>query len=1064
MLNLSTMYLLRQKPPKLIKFFTILAFILFATQEIFAQRTITGTVSNASTAEKLGGVSVAVKGTNQGAFTDANGNYSVNISNDQAVLIFSYIGFLSQEVSVTGKTVINLELVEQDLQSDEVVITALGISREKKTLTYSAQNINTETLSQARDLNLANSLSGKIAGVVVSRSSSGLGGSARVILRGNRSITGNNQPLYVIDGIPIDNSGGSPSSAFGGRDAGDGISNINPDDIETMTVLKGASATALYGARANNGAIVITTKKGASRQGIGVSLNSSFQTERLIELIEFQNEFGQGNGGVYNPRGEQNWGPALDGKSVPNWSPDPKNAGTTIPFDKNPDNYKDFYGTGYNWANTLALNAGNDRTQAYFSYTWTDAQGIVETNKLQRHNANLRVTSKFGEKLVFDSKINFISQDVDNRQFTGEAFQNTQRHILRIPRNISLDMAKVFEYTDANGNNRQHYWNPGSNGGENPFWTLNRIITVDERTRMIGFGSLTYSITDELKLMVRSGIDRYWDNNDQRYFNDTYTIADNGQYTVVYRDVLELNNDFLLSYNKTLNENFTLSLNFGGSNRHNTVVDHSSSNNGLLKPNLFSLSNARNPSSSRADQERELNSLYGFAQFGYKDFLFLDVTGRNDWSSTLPRDNWSFFYPSVGLTWIVSDMLELPAAISFAKVRASYAEVGNDAPLYLVNQTYTFSQGGPNGYLIRDGVKPFPDLQPELTKSVEIGADLRFLENRIGIDFTWYKTNSTNQLLTVPLPVASGWSSEFINAGDIQNSGIELTINLTPVKTDDFEWDLSFNYAKNVSEVIELTDEIKSFNLVTDFMNVVRVDEGGTFGELFSRGFERDGQGRVIVASNGLPKITGGQTVNLGNFNPDWTGGILNNLSYKNLSLSFLVDIRQGGVITSFTNANIYADGVVEKTLLGRSGTTSGIVDLDPKGRLKADIRGNQGLVVQGVKEDGTPNDIVITPEVLWRNIGGRNTPVGEAFTSDASYVRMRELTLGYRLPTVLLKNTFIRGVNVSFVGRNLFFFSNEADGFDPDIVVGAENASQGLESFALPSTRTYGFNLGLTF
>lgn len=1028
----------------LLLFFVWLSIVVQVTAQ---DSTVSGTVKDENN-NPMQGVTVAVKGAKTVTTTDASGGFAIN-ANSGATLTFTYVGYQTNDVVADGSK-IELSMVRDSRSMGEVVVTALGISKNKRNLNYATQSVGVEEFSKARELNVVNSLSGKVAGLDISRSSSGLGGSSRVTLRGDRSITGNNQALIVVDGIPIDNSGGGPAQintsggSGNGRDFGDGISSINPDDIESINVLKGASATALYGSRAANGAIIITTKKGRAGKGFGVSYNASYQVEKPIFLQEFQNEYGQGNAGVYNAAGEQSWGPKLDGSQVAFWSKDPADNGKTYAFSPQPDNYKDFYTNGNNLVNSIALNGGTGKTQVYFSYTNTNARGIVDNNKLKRHNVNLRLGNQFGEKLSLDAKISYLNEKIDNRPRTGEAFDNPNRHILRVPRNIATADMQNYDYTNPSGFLRQNYWNPGSNGGANPYWTKSRALSKDERNRVIGFASLSYKLLPGLNVMVRSGLDRYTDDGELMWYNDTYTIAASGNYLVAKRDVLETNNDFLFTLDKKISTNFSVNANLGGNIQKNKIVSSTTNNGALVIENLFITTNTVASVTTRGLNEREKQSLYATADFGYKNYLTLTLTSRNDWSSTLPKDNNSYFFPSVGLTAILSDMFRFPEFVDFVKFRGSYAQTGNDADPYNLIQTFTALPGGNSVTIGRDARKPIPGLKPELTTAQELGLDLRFLNNRLGLEFTWYKSNSKNQLLPVTLPAASGWTSEFINAGNVQNGGIELTLTGSPVKTSNLKWDITVNYARNTNKVIEISPKLNEFVLTVgnDFMNTVKVIKGKPFGELFSRGYTRDVKsGQIIVDATGLPVITSAQSVYLGNTRPDWTGSVINKFSYKDFFLSFVVSARMGGVASSFTNANIYGDGQAAKTLENRG-----------------------GFVFDGVLADGSKNTKSITAEQYWRKVGGRNTPAGEVFTYDASNIRLRELVIGYSLPKNLIRGLPFQAASVSLTGRNLFFLLNRAEGFDPELVVGSADRAVGIEAFSPPSTRSMGINLNLSF
>lgn len=1025
---------------KIYKLKLVLLLLLCQTYAFGQNINVTGKVTDADNLP-LPAVSVKVSGSNQGTSTDANGNFTISVPST-ATLIFSYLGFATETIAVQGRTSLNIRLLADSKLLEGVVVTALGITKDQKVLSYATQQINTETFSQAKELNVANSLSGRVVGLNIAKTSSGLGGSSRVVLRGDRSITGNNQALIVIDGVPMDNSNYSPGNANGGRDGGDGLSSVNPDDIESINVLRGASATALYGSRAANGALLITTKKGSAQKGFGVTFNSSSQVEAPLILQDFQNVYGQGAGGIYNRAEEGSWGPKMSGQSVALWGNDPADAGKVYNFNPQPDNYKDYFSTGKQFSNSLAFSAGNEKVQTYFSYTNVNANGILDNNKLRRNTLNLRIGGKVSSKLSYDSKVTYLKEDVDNRQQTGESFSNNQRHILRIPRNISLASAQKFDYIDpSTGKLRQNYWNPGSNGGENPYWTKNRIIAADKRNRVTAFGSLTYQATQSLSFLGRAGIDKTLDNYEGKWYNDTYTIADFGNYSTIYRDVAETNFDLIGIYKKALFKNLTVDATFGGNLQHVDRLAQSTNTGGLNRDNLFIPSNGRAPSDSRDVVPTEKQGLFATADFTFMDAFTLSGSIRNDWSSTLPKESQSYLFGSAGFSAILSNIFTLPNAISFAKLRGSYAQTGNDASPFLLTQTYSFLTGGPNGYISRDGVKPFPTLKPEITTAQEVGLEVKFLNNRLGFDLGYYNSDSKNQLFTVSIPPASGWSSEYVNAGLVRNSGIELTMNGAPIRKDNFRWDIDLNFARNKNKLVELTPDLKVLNLAGDFMNFSRALEGEPLGQVFSRGYQRDAQGRVLVDPNGLPLITPGTTVYVGNTRPDWIGGISNRLNYKKLSLSFLISARVGGVVSSFTNAVIYSDGLVEQTLAGRD-----------------------SYIFPGVTATGSVNTVATTSEKYWKKVGGRNTPVGEVWTYDATNVRMRELSLSYALPVNLIGKSPFQTASISLVGRNLFFLVNRAEGFDPELTAGAQNTTVGLESFSMPSTRQVGLNLNLSF
>ena len=1038
-----------------IKFLLYAAFLtLFTCAPALAQeRKVTGTVTGAEDNAPMPGVNVVVKGLTTGTITDVNGNFSISVPGNDAVLVFSFIGFNPQEVVVGSQSNVSIKMATSATQLAEIVVTSLGIKRERKALTYSAQTVDVARLTESRELNAINSLQGKVAGLDLTRANAGVGSASRVVLRGNRSISGNNQPLYIVDGVPIQNSMFfSTYGEGGGMTSSDGISNINPDDIESVTVLKGPSATALYGTRAANGAILISTKKGTARKGIGVEYSLNYSVETPVILTRFQNIYGQGSQGVYAKNSEFDWGPKLDGRMVEHWTPDVNSDkyGTTYPFVAHPDNYKDFFQTATNMTNTISLTNGNEDTQIYFSYTNTQSKGIVPGNELKRNNVNLRINSRFGKKLTLDTKLTYFNQAVNNRVSTGDDFSNPMRAILRQPTNISQEEAMTYEYFDDSGFRLQNYWNPHSNGGENPWWIVNRIPYEEARDRVLGMASLKYEIISGLTLQIRSAIDYANDSNSQNMYTDTYTIADRGNYRTNRLTNYELNNDFLLNYNKAIGENFTLSVSAGGNMLTQKYYRMGTTNGFLLKPNLFTVTNAGGLYVDESGATKKLNSLYGFANLGFKNYLFLDLTARNDWSSTLPPEAWSYFYPSAGLTWVISDMLKssMPDWLTFAKVRASYAQVGNDTDPYQLNPEFSFYQGGPNGYASRGGTKPASDLKPEITTSQELGADIRFFQNRLGIDFTYYKSNSKNQLLSVSVPVASGYYSKFINAGNIQNTGVELTLNVTPIKASDFAWDLSLNFAQNNSLVKELAEGLDRYYLTgRQWMTTTVIQVGHEYGEILTKKFLRNDAGRTLVnGTTGLPLVSDGQTEYGGTYNPDWLGGITNTFTWKDFDLNFAIDFRQGGVIYSFTEANLASDGFSDYTLDGRDGfVVDGVVQTK-------DADGN----VISETENTTPT----TSEAYWQSLGGRNTPTGEPFSYDASNSRLRQAALGY---THRFKNSPISALRISVEGRNLFFLYNKADRVDPNLSSGNSNV-QGVEGFGLPSTRSFGMNLRVTF
>lgn len=1031
----------------------LFAFCLFGFQVAQAQTTVKGTVTDAKSGIPLPGVNIVVKGTTNGVSSDFDGKYSLSVPNQSATLVFSYIGYISKDVVVGGATTINAALTEDAQQLGEVVVTALGIKREKKAITYSAQNVNVDEISQARSLNVANSLSGKVAGLNFSTTSNGVGSSSRITLRGNRSLNGDNQPMYVVDGVPLSSGSttGNPNADTGGTTQPDGISNINPDDIASITVLKGPSAAALYGTRASNGVIVITTKSGAGSTGTRISVSSNFMASSAYNLLDLQNQYGQGSHGLYSPSSENSWGAKLDGSQVSAWQlvRNPNYSGpATTSYSAQPNNVSDFFKTGYNMANTLSISSGTEKLQGYFSYTNTQAEGIVDGNALKRHNANLRLTGKLTDKLSMDVKANYIVQGIDNLLRTGEESIGSSAYLL--PRSLSYDSYKDFEYVDAAGQLQQNYFQDavGAPGG-NPFWSAQRNdARNDQRNRFIGMASLKYQFTDAFSLQVRSGLDQ---TTNRSVSNKYATIAFNGNlgaYNESYELVKELNTDVLLTYNKKLSDDFSLVLN-GGANMLRQSTSSLSSGGRLSKRNYFSLINVQTIGATPTYSERSVNSVYGSSQLGYKNYLFLDLTARNDWSSTLNPANWSFFYPSVGLSAVISDMIELPEVISFAKVRGSYAQVGKDPDPYMTNPIYNY-YGANGGFVTSSTLKRNPDLKPEISSSTEFGTDFKFFKNRLGLEFTWFKTKTSDQIFYIDTPPSSAFSQAVVNGGDIENKGIELVFTATPIKTENFNWDITANYASYKSKVLEIGEGRDELVIGSGRLVTSKIKKGGEYGDLYIRGFKRTDSGQILVDANGLPEYTNGFDVRAGNFNPDWTAGLKNTFRYKDFSLSFLVDFRIGGEVISYTQARQAGLGVSGLTLAGRE----------------------NGIVVDGVvaTRDGsgnivstTPNTTSVSAETYWSSVATRDPRSSEPFVYDATNIRLREAVFGYSMPKRMLKNSAFASIDFSLVGRNLFFFVNKAKYFDPEQGVGTGNL-QGVESFNLPSTKDYGFNVKFGF
>ena len=1004
-----------------------------------AQASVRGTVTS-SDGEPIIGANVIELGSNNGTVTDLDGNYQLKVGLN-AILEFTYTGYVSQKFTVGNQTLINVTLAE-GVALSEIIVTALGISRERKSLSYAAQTIQGGQLTQVRDANFVNTLQGKVAGLVVTSASSGVGGATRVNLRGNRSIQSSNNALFVVDGVPVDNSTpGQVGNDFGGYNGSDGVANINPDDIESINVLKGAAASVLYGSRAANGVILITTKKG-SDGAISVDVNSGAQFDAPLTLPHLQNEYGQGNGGVFGARASASWGPKMNNQAVIDWT------GKAQGMVPQPNNISDFFQIGSSFNNSVGIKGGTDKVQSYFSFTNNQTAGVVPGNTLDRNTINLRISTNLSKKFSTDAKVTYVNQILNNKLRSGEESSEVM-NLYKTPRSIRIEDMQNYE-SEAGV---PTYWT-SSSIYMNPYWTINRTSADEERTRTTGLVSATYQINDDIKVLARVSLDQYTDKGENTFYNNTLLFAWlGGTYQKSFRQVQERNSELLLIGNKKLNNKVKLSYTFGVADVARKSDFTQTSANGLLVPNKFDLGFARNLAVGTGFIERDLQSVFGSVQVSLNDYLYFDVTARNDWSSTLPAPH-SYFYPSLGLTAVLSDMVELPSFISFAKLRGSYTRVGNDAAPYLLTQTYSFSQGGVGGFINRDATQAFGELKPELTTSLEFGFDGRFFDNRIGLDVTFYKTNSINQLLSLPLAPASGFSNQYINAGDIENSGVELTLTGSPIKKNDLTWDVMLNYARNVNAIVALHPDIKQTFISSGFVRTagVLVKEGGAYGDLYADGWARTPSGQLIMDGAGKPLVSSTQEY-LGNFNPKFTLGLNNAFSFGKIRLNVLVDARIGGVMTSGSDASLAFDGSSAITTAYREG----------------------GWVLPGVtlsNNEYIPNTYPINAETFWTTVSKGRYSWGQVFTYDATNVRIREAAVGY---DITINSQYVKKATLSIVARNLFFLAKgnaiiDIPGiptrkmwFDPDVNLGAGNY-QGVEFGTLPSSRSIGLNLSLSF
>lgn len=1013
--------------------FVYLMLFLLLCGNTYAQIRVTGKVVSTE-GEPLPGVNVIEKGTTNGTITDAKGDYQLELTQADALLRFSFIGFEPREIRVNGKQVVNVELAENLRELNEVVVTALGMKREKKSLGYAMQEVKTEDFSEMRSENVANMLQGKVAGVQISQSSSGTGGSTRVIMRGLSSLSGNNQPLWVVDGIAIDDSSTGSFDQWGGSDVAGAASEINPDDIESISVLKGPNAAALYGSRAQNGAIVITTKRAKQNQSMQVQYNGNFNWTTLYDGFDFQWDYGQGNSGVFDITSKDGWGPKMTGQSIENWR--------QYYYDHDAESYamtpqknriKDFFQTGTSITNSVSVQGGGENLAARFSFTNADIDGITPNNGIDRKYFDF--SSKFTyNRLKIDIKGTYTRQDSRNRVSLGE--YGLMQMFTKMPGNIRLeDLQDNMTVDDIPMN-----WSGPSNEFINPYnFITDKRYSKTKRDRFTGVVTVDYSINDWLSLVGKTGMD-YWQDHSVSVGLKTVS-GDNPTYSKSEVQTREVNSDLMLRINKTIGD-FSILSNLGGAIMNRKYSSLAGSSGTLVIYGFNNLSNGSSQTVSEYTSEKEIQSVLGNVQFGYKSYLFLDVTGRNDWSSTLPKNNRSYFYPSVSLSGIVSEMVELPEKVDFLKLRGSWAQVGNDTDPYRLSQTYSFSKiNGDIIYASLPNTMPFNDLKPEETKSWEAGFDLRLFKSRIGLDFTYYKSNTTNQILSLATPQSTGYTNKYINAGKIESKGIELMLNTVPVKTKNWQWELNFNWGTNTTKSVELDKDVKTHVLGEMRIGQVVVKEGGKFGDIMSQAFERDAEGNVLIDDNGLPLVQS-DYVKVGNMMPDWTGSVSSLLRYKRLSLNVLTDIRYGGDILSVTDALATLSGTAKRTLEGR-----------------------EGMIVKGIVEStGELNAKEVSAEQYWQSVGGPYG-VGETFIYNGTYVKIREISLGYRLPqSVLTKISFIKEAKFSLVGRDLFYLYKDTPGTNPEGASNREDWTQAFELNSLPPCRNFGFNVNLTF
>jgi TonB-linked SusC/RagA family outer membrane protein len=1062
---------------------TLTLLLTFLGGVIAQERTITGTVTSADDGSTLPGVNILVAGTtNIGTVSDVNGRFTIKVPAGSEALEFSYIGMTSQKIDIGASNVVDVAMATSAEVLEEVVVTALGIQRQVKALGYSQQELGSDELSASRESNLSSFLTGKVSGVRVSKTSSGTGGSSAITIRGTKSLLGNNQPLFVVDGVPITNigHGQSGTGVWDDIDLGDGMGDINPEDVESMTVLKGPNASALYGARGSNGVILITTKAGKKGKGIGVEINSNTSIETLNQVPTFQNKYATGyeetniygslveippgSGQTYETMDTwhgDNWGPPLDGRRTivdPFCYPEEMFTRTLVLLPEPEDNVRNFYDVGVNTANTIAISGSTDKTSARLSFGNTTNKGIIPNSKLNKQTVTLNVNSQVTDFLSFDGKINYIRDEGNNRPMLGLAYQggNVSRVFAAMGRYVPMDWLKEYYETTGEAGS----W-PGVS--YNPYYIVNELKSNDVQDRIIGQISSTLKITPWLSLLGRAGTDYYtqkvvrtWpigakrsENYRGRVYNEVRTVKD-------------INADVILTASKELSSHFSANASIGGSILYQERNTQTIDGRVFKAPDVFDISNCTDIRPDTYLSRKEMQSVYFMGQLAYNNYLFLDITGRNDWSSALGVDNYSFFYPSVSASFVFTDAFKgIPSNIlSFGKVRASWAQVGNDSDPYLTMNGYasTTTTYDGQGLSWMNNTIPLFNLKNELTESWELGADLRFLNNRIGLDLTYYNGKTTNQIIPVNVTNASGYTRVVINAGEVQNKGLEITLNLTPVKTSSgFSWDINANYARNHSKVVELAPGIESLVVGGSASGTVEARPGEPYGNIVGYAYQRAPDGQKLVSEGGSYMPTASQQV-LGNITPDWIGGLNNTFTYKGLSLNVLLDFVQGNEITSETKYRCEASGNGKWTTEGRR-----TQDMDDQGNQLPLVGILDGVVAM---PDGSyqKNEKAVDGQTYWAMRAWGD--ISEEFVLDGSYISLREVMLSYNFSQSVLSKTPFAGITLSVVGRNLMYLEEHMQdmGVSPESAPNTSAGDAGYEVFAMPTTRTWGFNLKLAF
>ncbi|MDC1106714.1 SusC/RagA family TonB-linked outer membrane protein [Prolixibacteraceae bacterium] len=1068
---------------------TLVALFLFCVQVSLAQtREISGVVRSASDNSVIPGASIVVTSTTVGTVTDFNGAFKLKVPDDAPSLTVRYIGMKNMVVPLSEKTVYDVVLQEDHIAVDEVVVAALGISREKKSLGYSVQNVSGEELNQTKQSNVVSALSGKVSGVQVSGASGSMGGSSRILIRGASSVSGNNQPLFVVDGVPIDNSNFNSVDAnrgAGGYDYGNMAQDINPEDIATMSVLKGPSAAALYGSRAANGVIMITTKKGSKGNGVGVSLSSGVAFERVNRLPRYQTSYGGGNGPFakqtidgkdYNLvayKVDESWGPKYDSNAqVLHWDAfDPSNKATymkTRPWVAPANDVDAFFDTGVTYNNSVSLAGGNDKSKFRVSLSSVNTDGYIPNSELDKYTISFNGSTSLTEKLKATAGVSYVNTAALGRPETGYGDHNVMVKFSQWGQR-QLDMERLKNYKDeVSGSqftwNRTAYNNPKPKYHDNPYWTRYENISEDERSRYMGNVGLSYSFCKALTASAKAYHDSYTFRNSERVAVGSQKMS---LYKERVRQSIENNYEAMLNFNKNITQDVSLAAMVGGNVRKNSYYSNFiGTKGGLNLPNLYVATNSIDPIEAIDHEKHKLvASAYGSIGLGFLNTYYLDATFRNDWSSTLPVENRSFFYPSFTASVVLTELSALKdlSWFTFGKVRAGWAMVGNDTDPYSLIDTYTNYQpnfGGVARYSVPNTLLT-PMLKPEITKSWEIGAEFKFFKNRLGVDATYYSNRTEDLITNVAVSPATGYLYNKINAGVMTNKGFELMLTATPIQSSSFTWDMSFNFAANKNKLVELADGISNYKMAAaPFEVTVNALVGEAYGAIMGTDFVYDDNGNKVVGKDGKYLTTDTPQV-LGTVLPDYNIGLSNTFSFKNLTVSALIDIQQGGSYFSTTQMWGMYSGMLEESVYQNG------VDIREKGITVEGVYGkvgDNGQVIYTDKDGAVSTSAVTNTTAIEGKAYSRMHYSGPNKQNifDASYIKLREVTVGYNIPSRFTGP--VKNVNISLYGRNLATWGLSNDSFDPESAVTSSGNVQGIEGGALPSTATYGLNLKLSF